>query len=991
MLELLLFGTIEVSRGGDPMNGLSTKGKLLLAYLALSSGRAVSSARIADAVFSDSQAEDPHDLVKKTASEIRRFLGGEGSRLSSPAPRMLALDLDGIDVDWRAFRSAVKGGDPESLQHAVALHTRPFLEREPLYWALEEQANCLRLRQQALETLARQALMSGHLESAGNWCAQMLKFELPDVTLNEAVWQELLEAFLPRQEYGKIQLHYGRLQGFLERTAGRGPEAETEALYQRIPKSILLRLAQAGHRKPRRVLPDSARLPHFPFAMLGRDAEKKELLGAFKNSRLVTVAGIGGVGKTRFAVQAGTEIGADYQDEVGFLDLTACAPNNVLQAVATALGVKESGNVPLDTALRDMLAPHRILLILDNCEHVLTEVAALAADLIGNCPHLRLLLTSREMLRMDGEQVFALAPLALPAPRESKSPSPSPLPPIAGALASPAVRLFVERATAVYPGFQLTPDNVEVVETVCRLVDGVPLGIEMVASQVRGVPLGRIAAELSESVLPLSHAKRGIAPRHQTLQATLDWSVGMLGEAEKTLLRRLSIFVGGWTLEAAEQVCADAVLPRAHIPFVLSELVTKSLVVMERSDSQALPFRFLETIRAYAAARLEESDESGRLQASHCAYYLQVLTDLGDASQIKAYLAAVDHNRSNLMSAMQRSLDAPDLLECGHRISLGLHTYWAHRALCTEGREWHRRLLQAGRATLPQDALAASMLKISDYAAGLSQGDSAEAKECLHQAFEIYRATGDRKGESDIYLSLGTRQSYTREHDEAYANFQKAYDFYRDSEEYHLIVFLLIMMGGCLSNSGQYDAAESSQTQALEIARDRNLPSGEGLALMFRGFSARSRGLLELAGQYFTLSIAVYEGMGSAWGVVRSRSYLADIKRQQGDFGKALELLRPCLYTSCEFSNPQESIYLLGYLAQLLHDRQDWEWSLNLSAGLLHLGESAPNPLHGLHEELRTAVATASTHLGPQATEAILLEARTHDFDALLDFALGIL
>ena len=991
MLELLLFGTIEVHRGGEPIHGLSAKGKLLLAYLALGAGRATASARIAEAVFADSQAEDPHDLVKKTASEIRRFLGEEGRRLSSPAPRMLAMDLDGVDIDWREFGSALDRGDPESMQYAVSLHVRPLLEREPLFWAVEEQAHCLRRRQHALEALARQALGRGDLESAGNWFAQMLKFELPDVTLEEKVWRDFLEALLLRQEYGKLQLHYGRLQAFLERTEGRRPEPRTEAVYQRVPKPILLQMAQAGHRRPKRLLPDSVRLPHFPFALVGRETEKKELLGAFKNSHLVTVAGIGGVGKTRFAVQVGLDIGADYQDEVGFFDLTACAADGVLPLMTTLLGVKETGARSLYAALRDLLAPHRVLLILDNCEHVLAEAAALVSDLMRDCPLLRLLLTSRERLRIDGEQVCALAPLALPEPTDSSFPALSHAAPIAAARASPAVRLFVERATAVHPGFQLTVENADTVVTLCRLVDGLPLGIEMVASQTAGSPLARIAAELSQSALSLRHANRGIAARHQTLQATLDWSVGSLEKAEQTLLRRLAVFTGGWTLEAAEQVCADAALSADSIPAALSGLVTKSLVAMERSDSPALPFRFLETIRTYAAARLKESGELERVQAAHCACYLQMLIALKNASQIKAYLAAVDRNRGNLYSALQRSVDTPDLRVEGHRIAMGLHTYWAHRALRSEGREWHRKLLAAGGEALPKPIAAASMLKISDYSAALSQGDTEEAQECLRRAFAIFRELGDRKGESDIYLSLGTRQSYTDQHEEAYANFQRAYDYYRDSEEHHQIVFLLIMIGGCLTNLQQHDAAEASQRQALEIARARNMPSLEGLALLFRGFSARDRGLWELAEQYFTRSAAVYKSISSAWGVVRSQSSLADLKRQQGAFEEARELFQICLPASCEFSHPQETMYILPSVARLFHDREDWAASLSLAAGLQHLSDAFPDPLQGIQERLKSAVSEASAHLGAQQSEAILLEARTTDFDALLDTALRLL
>lgn len=336
MLELLLFGTIEVKVDGAVLRNLSTKGRLLLAYLALNAGRSVGTGVIADAIFPGSQADDPHDLIKKTASELRRLLGDQAYRLSSPAPRRLCFDLEGAEVDWLAFKSAIKRGDSESLQHAIALHAQPLLDMEPFFWAIQEQESCLRLRQKALETLYATAMESGDIETAGSWLLQMLKFELPEVTIRETLWRELLSALLSRQEYGKIQLHYSRLQAFLGATAGRAPEEETQALYNRIPRSILLHLALTGNKKRKNALPGSARIPHFPSALIGRDADKKAVLALFKNSRLVTVTGIGGVGKTRFAAQVGNEVIADYKV---FVPSTINDLSNLTRAVFQGGGV----------------------------------------------------------------------------------------------------------------------------------------------------------------------------------------------------------------------------------------------------------------------------------------------------------------------------------------------------------------------------------------------------------------------------------------------------------------------------------------------------------------------------------------------------------------------------------------------------------------------------------------------------------------------------
>lgn len=981
-LELLLFGTIEIRRDGEAIHGLSAKGRLLLAYLTLRAGQAAASAQIADAVFGESQAGDPHDLVKKTASEIRRFLGEEGYRLVAPAPRMLALDLEGVDVDWIAFRNAIRQGDLVALQHAVALHTRLFLEREPLYWALEEQAACLRLRQHALERLALQALEQGDLESAGAWCAQMLKFELPDVTLQEEVWHVFLEALWRRQEYGKIQHHYRRLQTFLERTAGREPEEATTALYRRIPKSILLRLSQAGQRRAKRVLPDTVRLPHFPAALIGRETAQRELLGIFKNSRLVTVCGIGGVGKTRFAVEVGKEVAADYQDEVGFFDLTACPPESVLATLCIRLNLKEHpGRTPYES-LRDLLAPHRLLLLLDNCEHLLDEIAPLASDLVRDCPHLRLLLTSRESLRIDGEQVFALAPLALPPPRAGRRVN------VGGAEAAdaPALRLFRERAEAVRPGFPWTADNVETVETLCRLVDGLPLGIEIVASQMAGVPLERIVEELSRSALSLPHTRRGVSARHQTLQAALDWSVGMLSVPERTLLRRLSVFVGGWTLEAVEAVCADEDLPAKEISGLLSGLVTKSLVVMEHTNTSAMPFRFLETIRFYAAACLAETGEAAILHQAHAAYYLQILVEVEDLAFVKTYLRLVEQHHANIFSVLQRATTEPELLEKGHRLALYLHSYWAHRGLRIEGRDVHTRLLAAGRERLTPGAQATSLLKIFEYSYGQGTANDSWADACLQEALAIYRGQGDRKGESDIYIALGTRLSYTKNHSAAYANFQRAYDYYRDAPHSATQVYLLIMLGGCASNLYRYKEADATHEKAIELAQNHDIPTMAGLALLFRGFSMRQRGHLDLAEHYFLRSQEIYESIPSAWGVVRSLTALSDLKRRQGRLKEALMDLRATLGWAGEFVDPQENLFIVHAFSELMRDRQDWEACLTLTAGLQHLTALFPDLEDRFGTEMQAAVDTACTHLDQQTADAILREARAACLETLLGY-----
>lgn len=387
------------------------------------------------------------------------------------------------------------------------------------------------------------------------------------------------------------------------------------------------------------------------------------------------------MGKTRLTVQAAQEIVGTGRQEVGFLDLTACSQNDLLQTVAAAPGVKENADVPLKHSLNTFLSAKTFLLLLDNCEHLIEAAALLCADLLRNCPDLRLLATSREALRVDGEQVIALHPLALPAANARERET---------CRESPAVRLFVERAAAASPNFQLTALNAPLVVQLCRLVDGLPLGIEMIASQTGDMPLERIAADLRECILHLKHRRRGITTRHQNLQSVLDWSYRILSAPEQILMRRLAVFAGGWTLDVAEQVCSDETLPRPAISRLLSDLAAKSLVVVTAAEEAAARYHFLETVRSYAGERLRAEGERKPLQRR----YLDYLVFLAEEAERqisgehqKEWLAKLDGEIVNLGAGLQISVaDADDYIGSGLRLACGLQRYWEMRGYVGEGR-----------------------------------------------------------------------------------------------------------------------------------------------------------------------------------------------------------------------------------------------------------------------------------------------------------------
>jgi predicted ATPase len=349
-------------------------------------------------------------------------------------------------------------------------------------------------------------------------------------------------------------------------------------------------------------------------SFIGRQLEMAELQGLLTRSRLVTLIGTGGVGKTRLAQEVGTQLIGRYSGGVWLVELASLADGQrVPQAVASALAVQEAGPRPIVETVIDIIRHQRMLVILDNCEHLVSACAAFAEALLRDCPELRILATSREPLGISGEAVFRVPTLAL-TPVQDVSPTTS-------IAISEAARLFVDRAATALPGFEISDQNAPSIARICSQLDGIPLAIELAATWVKVLSVDEIAARLNDRFRLLTGGSRTAPSRQQTLRGMCDWSYDLLEEPERVLFRRLAVFEGGWTLEAAEVVCrGDSIAPEQILP-VLAKLVDKSLVL---ADPQGQPGRFhmLETIRQYGWERLVQCGEAETVCARHAAHYL---------------------------------------------------------------------------------------------------------------------------------------------------------------------------------------------------------------------------------------------------------------------------------------------------------------------------------------------------------------------------------
>ena len=491
-------------------------------------------------------------------------------------------------------------------------------------------------------------------------------------------------------------------------------------------------------------------------SFVGRERELDEVRRLVSGHRLVTLIGTGGTGKTRLMLEAAGGIDPLPRDGVWLTELAPVAdPDIIPQEVARALGVRDQPGTPAIETLIDFLRYKELLLLLDNCEHVIGAAAELADRILAACPSVAVLASSREALGIAGEAVFQVPSLAVPAASER----PHDHDPVAAAwfgavAASGAVRLFVDRATAVQPSFMLTPENARPIVDICRRLDGIPLAIELAAARVTVLSIDEILKRLGDRFRLLTGGRRTAVPRQQTLQALIDWSWDLLPEADRRLLRRLSLFAGGWTLEAAEIICADTPDERAgeiDTLDALGRLVGRSMVVVD--PGRTTRYRLLETIRQYANERLVESREADERRSRHLAYFLGVAESSRlpvRGPELVEWLAWLDAEADNLRAAIEWAIEADP--EAAGRMCLALSSMWRTHSTGAAGASWLGEAVGLVRALAPvdptdveavrtRDLLLAQLL--AEHAFAQSTWMSVDARAVAEDAVSIARRLDD--------------------------------------------------------------------------------------------------------------------------------------------------------------------------------------------------------------------------------------------------------
>ena len=627
-------------------------------------------------------------------------------------------------------------------------------------------------------------------------------------------------------------------------------------------------------------------LPTQTTRFIGRQREVAAVRDLAAAQRLLTLSGTGGAGKTRLALQVAADLVDNFKDGVWLVEIGPIAdPALVPQAVASALSVREEpGRSPL-SALVEFVRSRHLLLLLDSCEHVVQACAELANTLLRAAPELHILVTSREVLGINGETTWRVPSLSLP---------PKPPPPPESLDQYEAVGLFVERATAANTNFRLTPQNATAVMEICARLDGIPLAIELAAARVRMLSVDQIASRLDDRFRLLTGGSRAALPRQRTLRALVDWSYGLLQETERMLFRRLSIFAGGWTLEAAETICGGDGLPSYDVLDLLMQLVDKSLVIADEQAGQER-YRTLETIREYARERLAEAGETRAVQERHHDWFMGLAEQAAPEGYDTQGLASAGHEYDNLRAALRWAIDSGES-ERALRLAGGLWSFWSVRGLYTEGRAWLREVLALdGGATGRGTVARARALQAAGHLANC-QGDYSAAADLLEESRSISEELDDQTALGASLHLLGNLAIGQGELEQAGELFTQARELNRRSGNRAAEILNMLQLAEVSFQKGDTAQSHALGEEVLKTSRERAQQWGVARSLYVLGRVAASERDFARSASLHLQSLAIQQELGDQQGQVRTLAALARVAREQGDGqlarGRYLDSLR---------------------------------------------------------------------------------------------------
>jgi non-specific serine/threonine protein kinase len=885
MLEVTLLGQFEVLHDGKRLTIPTRNAQSLFAYLILNAGTAHRRERLAGLLWPDSTEENARSNLRHELWRLRKALKTAGgsyfliddltiafnpqSEYSLDAQKLESVPLEGSTAadELMAALSAYRGELLPGFYDEWV-----FVERERLHGLFE----------------ARMSRLLEILLAEGRW-AEVLDWGMRWIALGqwpEPAYRALMTAYASRGDVSKAMAIYERFAQGLQKDLGLKPSEQTQALYKRLKagwKTEASAQAPAATKGPS-ISPAEKSAPSAPLrrlrrsnlprpltSFIGREREIRQVERLVSSGRLVTITGSGGVGKTRLAIQVARALAPQFPDgawwaELAALSVSPAAPDGdsegrqgalsradaVAQVIAKALRIPELPGLPVLDGVSERLSDKQLLLVLDNCEHLIEACAALAERLLGDCPQVSILVTSREPLRVPGEKAWYLPSLSLPEIGRSLE--------FEDIVQSEAVNLFIERTGDVLPGYWPGQAGAATIAQICRRLDGIPLAIELAAARMNLLSAQEIAGRLDSRFSLLTAGRRTALPRHQTLQAAIEWSYDLLEEAEQALFRRLSVFAGSFTLEAVEAVCAGEDIPRQDVLTLLARLVDKSLLNVDPSlQDVELPtrYRLLDTICSFGRLKLDEAGRSGRMRDRHAAYYVSLVEAAEPELLLQdqgRWYRLLQEEHDNIRAVIEWGAES-DQAENALRIVGSLLWFWWSHGPMHEGLDL---TLQA--MTLPSaDRFPEHRARALNTAGYLhwSLGNIPSARQSLNEARAILETSDDEAGRAWMMQFLGLVLTSEGDYDLADAAMQEGLAIARKLGNLNMSSFSLAFQGDIAFQKGDISKARSAYEESAITLRALGNKLFAAYPLRRLGYLALGRGEIPRAREYFRESLAL--------------------------------------------------------------------------------------------------------------------------------------
>jgi predicted ATPase/DNA-binding SARP family transcriptional activator/DNA-binding CsgD family transcriptional regulator len=1000
-VRVWLLGSFRVSVGSRIITQDAwrlRKAATLVKLLALAPGHRMHREQAMDLLWPDSGRKAASNSLRSTLHTARKVLDpAMGSWYLASEDESLELCPEGelwVDVDAfeEAATTARGAKEPATYRAALDLYEGDLLPDDHYEEWTERRRE--ELRQLYLALFVELAGIHEERGEHGLAIETLRKATAKESTLEEAqVALMRLHAISGRPERGPAQ--YERLRDVLSREPGTRPAASSRRLRDEIAAGSLPMTPSVGSSQEERIGAGKHNLPAPRNNFVGREQKIVEVKRMLAMTRLLTLTGAGGSGKTRLALEVARDLVSIYPDGVWLVMLAGLSDGDLVpQPVATALQVSERPGQPLADALVEALEDKELLLVLDNCEHLVEAAAHLVDTLLDSCPHLGVLATSREPLGISGEVNWAVPLLSLPA-RTDEAPN--------GGfnldrlMRSEAVRLFVDRSRLRLPDFELTQANAGTVVRVCRKLDGIPLAIELATARMGALAVEQVAQRLDVSLDVLSGANRMAAARQQTLRTTIDWSHKLLSEAERTLFRRLSVFAGGWTLEAAEGVCSEGGVEENDVLDLLGGLVDKSLVAAGTPTGGAVRYRMLEPLRQYAREKLEEGGEADEVHNRHAAFFLAVAEEAEPelaGPQQSVWLERLEREHDNLREALTWALQRE--AELALRLSTALWRFWHTLGYLSEGVRWLDRAIADSKHAA--DPARVSALEGMGWLTQ-RQGDTQRAKATYEAMLELSRRLGEKTNIATALNSLGTLALAEGDNERARSLLEENLAVLRELENEGdaatpLKKFYVFNLLGALAinEEDDYPRGAALWEAGLALVRETGDVNAVGATLSNLGYAELLQGEYERARTLSeeALTLARDLGAGRTGFIPETLVNLGLAAREQGYHERADACFEEALVVSQQAGTKPSVINTLEGMAGLAGAVKEDIRAARLwgaaEAAREVTGVALPPPERALHEP---HLAAARSRLGETTWEEGLAEGRSMSLEVAAEYVLS--